>query len=126
MITYLYWIGVLGLTGIILFGLGAKADKWKAAAIGSVIVLVVGWGAYNFHFRQIFVKRYGGVMQISVPNGQKHIGCTWKGDHLWIESYDPKTNKCIFTEYSKGNVLQGKVIIKDCNPLLPSQRYSYK
>ncbi len=59
-------------------------------------------------------------MSISVPDGQVHIAATWKDDNLWIENYDPATNRCIFTEYSKGNLLEGKVTIKNCNPLLPA------
>ena len=54
-----------------------------------------------------------------VPDGQLHIATTWKDDNLWIENYDPATNTCIFLEYSKGNLLQGRVTIKNCNPLLP-------
>lgn len=125
MITYMYWSVVVLLAVGILFGLGVKAEKWKAGIILSLIIVGMGWGAYNFHFQQIFVKRYGGVMRISVPQGQVHLGATWKGDNLWIENYDPKTNTCIFTEYSKGNVLQGKVIIKNCNPVLKSENRSY-
>lgn len=125
MITYMYWSVVVLLAVGILFGLGVKAEKWKAGIILSLIIVGMGWGAYNFHFQQIFVKRYGGVMRISVPQGQVHLGATWKGDNLWIENYDPKTNTCIFTEYSKGNVLQGKVIIKNCNPVLKSENRGY-
>lgn len=125
MITYMYWSVVVLLAVGILFGLGVKAEKWKAGIILSLIIVGMGWGAYNFHFQQIFVKRYGGVMRISVPQGQIHLGATWKGDNLWIENYDPKTNTCIFTEYSKGNVLQGKVIIKNCNPVLKSENRGY-
>ncbi len=58
-------------------------------------------------------------MTLSVPEGQLHLGATWKDDNLWIENYDPKTNICHFREYSKGNLLQGKVTIKNCNPLMP-------
>jgi hypothetical protein len=43
---------------------------------------------------------------------------TWKDDNLWIENYDPKTNTCHFREYSKGAMLEGKVLIKNCNPLM--------
>ena len=121
MITYLYWAALLGVTAAILFGLGIKAKKWKAGLIVSVLILVIGWGTYIFHFQQIFVKRYGGVMRIQTPEGQQHIGSTWKDDNLWIETYDPKTNTCIFSEYSKGNMLEGKVIIKNCNPLIPGK-----
>ncbi|WP_334078513.1 MULTISPECIES: hypothetical protein [unclassified Microbulbifer] len=90
----------------------------KVGGIFAVIIFLVGWLAYYFHFEQVFVKRFGGVMRISVPEGQRHIGATWKEDNLWIENYDPQTNQCIFSEYSKGNLLEGRVIIRDCNPLL--------
>ena len=59
----------------------------------------------------------GGVMTISVPDGQRNISATWKDDNLWVENYDPASNTCIFAEYSKGNLLEGRVRIKNCNPL---------
>lgn len=117
MITYFYWICVFAVSAAVFFGVGMKAKKWKSGLAISFLVLAIGWGAYTFHYQQIFVKHYGGIMSIQVPDGQMHISATWKDDHLWIENYDPKTNTCIFTEYSKGNVLEGKVIIKNCNPL---------
>ncbi len=119
MVTYLYWIAVLTVVCLLIWGIGIKGAKWKVAFIVASLALLVGWGFYYFSLQQIFVKHYGGVMSITVPNGQYHLGTTWKDDHLWIENYDPKTNTCIFSEYSKGNLLQGKVTIKDCNPLLP-------
>ena len=118
MITYFYWAMVIAAATTFLFFLG-RADKWKIGLIGTGVVLFIGWGAYFFHFQQVFVKHYGGVMSITVPKGQHHIAATWKEDHLWIENYDPATNTCYFNEYSKGNLLQGKVTIKNCNPLLP-------
>jgi len=101
----------------LLFFLG-RSEQWKIGLIGSLVVLVVGWLAYSFHFQQIFVKHYGGVMSITIPMGQQHIAATWKDDNLWIENYDAVTNTCYFNEYSRGNLLQGKVTIKNCNPLL--------
>jgi len=118
MITYLYWGLVCALMIAALGYLGVINDQWKAAVLTAGTVLVVGVGAYYFHFEQIFVKRYGGVMSISVPPGQLHLAATWKDDNLWIENYDPKTNTCHFREYSRGNLLQGQVTIKNCNPLL--------
>ncbi|WP_339616554.1 hypothetical protein [uncultured Gilvimarinus sp.] len=116
MITYLYWAAVIALAMVLLVGLG-KYNFWKAALISAIAVLLVGWAAYYFHFQQVFVKKYGGVMSVTVPDGQQHIAATWKDENLWIENYDPKTNTCHFNEYSKGNVLQGKVKIKNCNPI---------
>ena len=116
MITYFYWAVVIGLV-IASLVVGANLNKLKPALVLTGIILIVGWAAYFFHFQQLFVKRYGGVMSISVPAGQRHIAATWKDDNLWIENYDPKTNTCHFSEYSRGNLLQGKVTIKNCNPL---------
>lgn len=116
MITYLYWIFVFGLALLALWFFG-RINKWRAGFIGALIILAIGWLAYFFHFEQVFVKRYGGIMTISVPPGQLHIAATWKEDNLWVENYDPRTNTCHFHEYSKGNLLQGQVVIKNCNPL---------
>lgn len=117
MITYMYWMFVVGLSVACLYML-VKYKHPKVGAAMFLSILSVGFLAYYFHFEQVFVKRYGGVMAISVPEGQHHIAATWKEDNLWIENYDPKTNTCHFNEYSKGNLLQGKVTIKNCSPLV--------
>ncbi|HEB82027.1 MAG TPA: hypothetical protein ENJ11_04095 [Gammaproteobacteria bacterium] len=119
MITYIYWFTVLAMAFGIIYLIGFKNEEWKIASIAAAVVLLAGALAYYFHFQQVFVKRYGGVMTIHVPQGEIHIAATWKDDNLWIENYDPKTNTCYFREYSRGNLLQGKVVIKDCNPLMP-------
>lgn len=122
MITYLYWFAVFLLFGGALYGIGLKLGNWKVGGLVALIILATGWGTYYFWLQQVFVKRYGGVMTIHVPEGQHHLGATWKDDNLWIENYDPKTNTCIFSEYSKGNLLQGRVTLKNCNPLLPKKQ----
>lgn len=118
MITYLYWIGVIALAFGLFYFIGYKVDELKIAAIASFTVLAIGFVAYTFHFQQIFVKRYGGIMTVKVADGELHLAATWKDDNLWIENYNPQTNACHFREYSRGNLLQGEVIIKNCNPLL--------
>lgn len=117
MVTYLYWFIVLALVCGTLFGIGAKLGKWQLALILAVVIAVVGTLAYYFWLQQIFVKRYGGVMSITIPQGLQHIGSTWKDDNLWIEDYNPETNECIFREYSRGDLLQGRVVLKNCHPL---------
>ena len=119
MVTYLYWLLVGAVVIGALFGIGVRMGKWKPALVVSVILLVIGTLMYYFWLEQVFVKRFGGRMSISVPEGQYHISATWKADNLWIENYDPKTNQCIFSEYSRGNMLEGRVIIKNCSPLIP-------
>jgi len=123
MVTYLYWFGILALAFGLFYFIGYKIDELKIAAIACVAVLAVGFIAYHFHFQQVFVKRYGGVMTIKVPQGEVHLAATWKDDNLWIENYNPETNTCHFREYSRGNLLQGQVTIKDCNPILRQAPY---
>jgi hypothetical protein len=121
MITYLYWGAVIALVIAVMAIFAGKMNSVRSALIASGVVLIAAWGAYYFYFEQIFVKRYGGVMSIDVPAGQHHIAVTWKDDNLWVENYDPASNTCIFSEYSRGSLLQGRVTLKNCNPLMPSQ-----
>ena len=118
MITYFYWIVVILLAILAVVGLGGQLGKWKAGLLTGGLVLLVGFGAYHFHFRQVFVKRWGGVMVIRVPAGQLHMGATWKDENLWVENYDPATNTCHFDERARRGILEGRVRIKDCNPML--------
>ena len=118
MITYLYWLAIIALTLGVLYVIGYKMDELKIAMIAAVCVFFIGFIAYHFHFQQVFVKRYGGVMTIKVPDDEVHLAATWKDDNLWIENYNPESNTCHFREYSRGNLLQGQVTIKNCNPLL--------
>jgi hypothetical protein len=118
MITYLYWTAIIALAFGLIYVIGHKMDEWKISMIAAFSVLIIGFIAYQFYFQQIFVKRYGGVMTIKVPDGEVHLTATWKDDNLWIENYDPETNECHFREYSRGNLLQGQVTLKNCNPLL--------
>jgi hypothetical protein len=120
-ITYAYWALIIALAAVALFVIGSKMHKWKAALVTSAVILIAGWAAYFFHYQQVFVKHWGGVMSIDVPAGQYHIAATWKDDNLWVENYDPATSVCEFREYSRGNLLQGRVSIKNCNPLIPRQ-----
>jgi hypothetical protein len=117
MITYFYWMIVFVMAFGAVYLFAVKFRNWKGALAGAVLILGIAWAAYFFYFQQIFVKRWGGVMTISVPEGQRHVAATWKDDNLWVENYDPSSNACIFSEYSKGNLLQGKVTIQNCNPL---------
>lgn len=117
MTTYLYWLIVIAAVAAALWLVGGLLKQWRAAVVVAALIIIVGASAYYFHYQQILVKNWGGVMQVSVPEGQRHLGVTWKDDHLWIESYDPASNTCEFREHSRGDVLQGRVIIKNCNPL---------
>lgn len=121
MISYLYWLLVVGLVFAVLFGFGVRLGKWKPGLLIAVFLVVASTLLYYFYLEQMFVKRWGGSMSIRVPEGQMHMGATWKDDNLWIENYDPQSNTCIFSEYARGNLLEGRVILRDCNPLMPTQ-----
>lgn len=117
MITYLYWAITIALVVLCLF-VGSRLGSLGKGAIVGAIIFLASWLAYFFHYEQVFVKRFGGVMRITVPEGQRHLGSTWKDDNLWVENYEPESNECIFSEYSKGKLLEGRVIIRNCSPLL--------
>lgn len=121
MITYLYWFAVIAVSLFVFWGIG-RYFKLKIGLIGGLVVFLLGWIMYVFSYEQYFVKHLGGVMSIEVPEGEVHIQATWKDDNLWVENYNPEKNVCYFREYSKGNLLQGKVTIKNCNPLLPNAK----
>jgi len=118
MITYLYWAAVICVAIFVFWGVGRYLN-WKIGLLSALVILVIAWGMYTFRYEQSFVKNYGGVMSIDVPKGQMHMQATWKDENLWVENYDPESNTCIFSEYSKGSLLEGKVTIKNCNPLMP-------
>lgn len=117
MITYGYWLLVLAIAAGVFFLLKMVTDGWLLPVIAAIVLLLLGWSLYFFHFQQVFVRNWGGVMTVKVPDGHRHMSATWKDNNLWIENYDPESNTCYFQEYSKGNVLEGKVTIKDCNPM---------
>lgn len=117
MITYLYFFFVLALCGGAIYLIGVKLKQWMPAMVVSTVLALSFGSFYYFYLQQMFVKRWGGVMSIQIPKGQHHVATTWKDDNIWVENYDPATNTCIFQEYSRGNVLQGKVLLKDCNPI---------
>lgn len=116
MITYLYWAttAVIALALLIFF---IKNGAIKMGLITTGFIVIVSWAAYFFHFEQMFVKRFGGVMNIEMRDNEVHLGSTWKDDNLWIETYNPETRTCHFREFSKGNLLQGRVNINNCRPI---------
>ena len=69
MVTYIYWAIVIGLMLTAVFFIGIKLNSLVSGFIGAIVVLAVGWAAYYFHFEQVFVKRWGGVMTITMPEG---------------------------------------------------------
>lgn len=117
MLANLYWLLVVAVLLGVFYLISVRLGQLKVALLVALIMGVLSHGFYYFYLEQLLVKRYGGSMSLNVPEGQHHLGVTWKGDHLWIQNYDPKTNECIFREYSRGSFLEGEVRIRNCNPL---------
>jgi hypothetical protein len=117
MVSYFYWFVAIAAALFVGWGL-TRFLKWQIGAVTGFVIIVMAWLAYHFYYEQSFVKHYGGIMSVKVPEGQMHLSATWKDDHLWIENYDPKSNTCYFSEYSKSHLLQGEVSIENCNPIV--------
>lgn len=115
MIIYFYWLLVVVVIFLVLFGIGVCMGKWKLVFIIVVVIWLFSILFYYFWLEQIFVKCFGGIMNVIVEEGYQYVVVIWKGDNLWIENYDLEINCCIFQEYLWGNVLEGKVVIKNCN-----------
>jgi hypothetical protein len=119
MITYAYWIGIVVLAGGAFWVLAALAGLRRTGIAIAIAILAIGAAAYYFRYQQLFVKQYGGVMSVTNKAGRRFLSATWKDEHLWLLTFDPRNDTCYFEEYSKGNLLEGKVTIRNCDPLLP-------
>ncbi|MEZ5538512.1 MAG: hypothetical protein R3E63_00850 [Pseudomonadales bacterium] len=47
---------------------------------------------------------------IELPAGQLHLGTQWVDGQLWVESFDPKTQTCLFSAYKNGKAVEGKTV----------------
>lgn len=117
MVTYIYWIFMASIAIGALIVFGVLIERWVVGLIVAGLIMLGATTFYYFYLEQMLVKRWGGSMAVSVPSNMRHVAATWKDDNLWIENYDPEKNQCIFQEYSRGNILEGRVVIKNCNPL---------
>lgn len=118
MLTNAYWISTLIIIFTVFYLLAVRFSMQKPAFLVALLLGALSYSFYYYYLEQLLVKHYGGSMVIQIPDGQHHLGVTWKDDHLWIENYDPIKNECIFREYSRGSVLEGQVKLRNCNPLL--------
>lgn len=66
---------------------------------------------------QTITRQFGGTTNVSIPEGTMFVGITWKENDLWVTYFDPKSGKCYFKEQSRVGVLEGQVIISNCNPV---------
>ena len=77
--------------------------KYMFAAIAMSVLAVAG------------CKKDTGNKEIELPEGQVHVGAQWAGGSLWVESFDPRTATCEFSEYKGGKIVEDSTItFKNC------------
>lgn len=60
-------------------------------------------------------KDAGNTREIELPEGQIHVGTQWVDGELWIETLDPKTATCTFSQYKDGVAVEATAItLKHC------------
>lgn len=47
---------------------------------------------------------------IELPEGQLHVSAQWVDGQLWVESFDPRTRTCSFSEYKDGKPVESKAV----------------
>lgn len=54
----------------------------------------------------------GGVQSqtIELPEGQLHVSAQWVDGQLWVESFDPRTRVCSFSQYRDGKPVENKTV----------------
>ena len=82
-----------------------------------LIVLAFGYLLWIGVLENVAARRWGGTMNVTLPENAQLMSMTWKEDSLWVIYYDQITQKCIFAEDSRLGVLQGDVQVKNCKPL---------
>ena len=66
---------------------------------------------------QYVTRTFGGETKLAIPAGTQLMSMTWKGTDLWYLYFDPATNRCVFQESSTVGVMEGTVVVPNCNPV---------
>lgn len=111
----IYWLVVLVLIYLPYYFLSKEQRALKAVSVFAI--LLVSFISYSMYFEQLFAKKYGGTQTITVPEGERFIGISWKSDNFWLITHDIYDNICFYREHSKFSTIQGKIKIKNCNPV---------
>lgn len=55
-------------------------------------------------------KGSGQAQTIELPEGQLHVAAQWVDGQLWVESFDPATRVCSFSQYRDGKPVENKTV----------------
>jgi hypothetical protein len=47
---------------------------------------------------------------IELPEGQLHVSAQWVDGQLWVESFEPHTRVCLFSQYRDGKPVESKTV----------------
>jgi len=81
-----------------------------AGLVASAVATFIGWD-------QSTARHMGGSMTMEIPPGAQLVSMAWKGETLWNLYYLPADGRCVFKEVSPLGVLDGSVVVPNCNPV---------
>lgn len=80
-----------------------------------ILGVVASIGVTLFGGSQAASRRLGATTSLAIPPGAQLVSMTWKEDSLWHLYYLPAENKCVFRESAPLGVLEGSVVVQNCN-----------
>lgn len=121
MAIYVYFIAllvVMGLVGFVVFQYagGSQLTRLGKAFGSALLVGVVGWSFWQFYLGNTVARRFGGTLTVELPTNAQFLGATWKEDSLWVSYFEPQAKRCVFKEFSRMGLVEGDVVIPNCNP----------
>jgi hypothetical protein len=102
--------------GIVNFGY-RKPFSTKAYIAAGVVGIIMTFSYYAF-LENIFARKFGGTLDVSIPKDEYLIGISWKNEDSWILTYDSVSKNCYYREESKFSTLEGKIRVSNCKPLI--------
>lgn len=82
-----------------------------AVIIAAAVLALAGCDQYA-------TRTFGGETKINIPTGTQLVSMTWKGTDLWYLYYTPENNRCVFQESSTVGVMEGSVVVENCNQIV--------
>lgn len=123
MAIYVYFIllvVIVGLAGgiVYVYAGGGLIKRMMKALTAALLVFAAGWSFWEFYLGNTVARRFGGTLTVELPENAKFVNATWKEDSVWITYYETLTKRCVFKEFSRMGLVEGDVIIPNCDPVL--------
>lgn len=123
MAIYVYFIALVVIMSVVGFLVFHYARGGKLKRLGKVIgsallVFAVGWSFWEYYLGNTVARRFGGTLTVELPANAKFLSATWKEDSLWVTYFEPQSKRCVFKEFSRMGLVEGDVVIPNCDPIL--------